>query len=109
MQIENARLAAYLRAEEPSELKRRCCIALFQSTGEKACRDDVLAHMDKNSGMSLLFAFLETGDPAYLCRQNGIQGFYISMRLSMQPMTCVLAVARMPGRLWRCFSACRSI
>lgn len=65
MQIENARLAAYLRAEEPSEVKRRSCIALFHSTGEKACRDEVLAHMDKSSGMSLLFAFNETGDPSY--------------------------------------------
>ena len=66
MLIENARLAAYLSIENPSELKRRSCIALFQSTGEKACRDEVLAHMDKNSGMSLLFALEETGDDA--CR-----------------------------------------
>jgi len=65
MQTKNARLTAYLNEEEPSEIKRRGCIALYQSTGDKIYLEYVLNHMDKSSGMSLLFAWVETGDEAY--------------------------------------------
>lgn len=65
MQMEKARLTAYLNEKENSELKRRSCIALYQSTGDGALREYALAHMDKNSGMTLLFAWEQTGDPAY--------------------------------------------
>ena len=74
MQTGKARLTAYLRTEEHSELKRRSCIALYRSTGEEACREYVLAHMDKNSGMSLLFAWNETQDPAYRQAMDELAG-----------------------------------
>lgn len=65
MQMEKARLTAYLNAVENGEVKLRSCIALYQSTGEAAFREYALAHMDKSSGMSLLFAWEQTGGPAY--------------------------------------------
>lgn len=65
MEDEKARLEAGLEKLAYGELWRRSCIALYGATGDTAYRERVLDHMDESSGMSLLFAWGETGNEAY--------------------------------------------
>lgn len=65
MEDAKIRLAACLGRLEHTELWRRSCIALYGATRETAYREQLLSHMDENSGMNLLFAYDETGDDVY--------------------------------------------
>ena len=87
MEDEKARLAASLEKLEYSELWRRSCIALYCATGDAAYRESVLHHMDESSGMSLLFAWNETGNEAY--------------RQDMEKLAQYLLMETAPGSLYQ--------